>query len=503
MLYRPSDGTLWDTFLMREDGWFHLFHLRGGKTLGHARSRDLLHWDARPLIDLVGPPGAWNENGAPWTGCIVRHEGRFHMLAGGPGPHGIPGYGLLVSDDLDRWEQVSPDPVLTPQPPHYRRRPSDLHVMHAAWRDPCVIRREGHYHAFLCARSPEWSADDTGALVAHARSGDLRTWEYLPPLARVGDRVLFAEVPDVFRIGDWWYLMFLDHGWGGARLNSPARADIAGTFYMKSRSFEGPYQWPEKPLLIGCGDDRMGPWAARSLAVDDERWLYFHHAGQQPAFGLPKRIEQNEDGDLWLAYLDLTGPIEQELEIGPAPPKPEDPGSWTESGDTLVGRAGATGTALIVADAVADVRLTCEVKGEGAARAGVVVRSTGAPGTGLFEQENRGLAVWLDFERRRLVAERCTWVPGFGWGRHVLDQMGHDETQRRRQQMRLELPEQQWLGLRLMARDRFLEVYLQERWMLTLDTGEHVGAGGVELALERGQAGFRNLSLASLPPLAE
>jgi beta-fructofuranosidase len=507
MLYRPPDRILWDTFLLRHQAWFHLFHLRGGKTLGHARSRDLLHWDVRPAVDLVGPPGAWNAQGAPWTGCIVRHEDRFLMLVGGPGPAGIPGYGLLASDDLDHWEQLSRDPVLVPQSPHYRRRPSNLHVMHAAWRDPCVVKVDEWYHAFLCARSPDWSADDTGALVAHLRSEDLEHWEHLPPIARVGERVQFAEVPDVFRMGDWWYLLFLDHGWGGTRINSAARSDMAGTFYVRSPSLEGPYRWPKEPLLIGTGGDRMGPWAARTITVEGQRWLYFHHAGAQPAFGLPKRVEQTDDGDLCLSYLPLTEPVEDELEVNPAEAvlhtKPRDLGHWNESRGVVAAHAKATGTAVVVADDVPHVRLTCEIKGEGAARAGVVVRSTGSPGADLFEQDNTGLVVWLDFERGRLVAERRTWVPGSGWGQSVLGQMGHATTHPVAQQVRLKLPARRWLRLRLMLRDRFLEVYLGDRWMLSLDTEDHPQTGRVELTVERGAARFRALSIASLPPLTD
>jgi beta-fructofuranosidase len=507
MLYRPPDGKLWDTFLMREEGWFHLFHLRGGRKLGHARSRDLLHWEPRPLIDMTGPPGAWNQEGAPWTGCVVRHEGRFRMLAGGPGPDGTPGYGLLESCDLDNWEQLSTEAVLVPQPPHYRREPSDVHFMHAAWRDPCVIEYEGCYHAFLCARSPEWSAGDAGTLVAHLRSHDLEHWEHLPPLARLGEHVVYAEVPDVFRLGDWWYLLFLDHGWGGTRINGAARSDMAGTFYMKSRSLEGPYEWPDEPLLIGCGDDRMGPWAARTLEVDEDRWLYFHHAGGEPAFGLPKRIEQAENGDLVLRYLPLTEPTETVISVDAAGSverlKPHDLGHWEESDGVIKGRAGASGTAITAADDLADGRVRCEIRGEGAARAGLVVRSAGKPGSHMFEQENRALVVWLDFERQRLVAERCTWVPGFGWGRFVLDQMGHADERRIAQQLRLQLPSRRWLRLKAIFRDRYLEAYLDERWLLTLDTGDPPRSGRVELTVERGEARFRSLSLSSLPPLDE
>jgi len=506
MLYRPADGTLWDTFLMRHDEWFHLFHLRGDRPLGHARSRDLLHWEARPTIDLSGPAGAWNENGPYWTGCIVHHQGTFHMLAGGQGPDGIACYGLFESDDLDRWEQVSSDAVLSPRLPHYRREPSGLHFMHAAWRDPCVLRTEdGWYHGFLCARSPEWSADDTGAVVAHVRSRDLRDWEQLPPLVRLGDRVVFAEVPDVFPMGEWWYVLFLDHGWGGVRINSPARADAAGTFYVRSRSLQGPYEWPDEPLLIGGSDDRVGPWAARTLSVGDERWLYFHNAGGEPAFGLPKGIEQAPNGDLWLRYLPITEPVETPVRVDTTAAvgsmKPRDPGRWTESDGVITGSAGATGSAILIADGVRDGVSACRITGDGAARAGMVVRSSGAPGRDMFEQDNRGIAVWLDFERQCLVADRCTWVPGFGWGRSVHDQMGWDRRPRATQQVRCTLPSESWLHLRVCFRDRFLEAYLDDRWVLTLNTDDHVEAGRVELAVERGRARFGDLTVASLPPL--
>jgi hypothetical protein len=121
----------------------------------------------------------------------------------------------------------------------------------------------------------------------------------------------------------------------------------------------------------------------------------------------------------------------------------------------------------------------------------------------MFEQENRGLVVWLDFERQRLIAERGTWVPGFGWGRHVLDQMGHVRAPRIRQQVRLDLHPGEWLALRVLTRDRFLEVYLEDRWMLTLDAEDHPQTGRVELTVERGEARFGDLSLACLPPLAD
>lgn len=507
MLYRPPDGKLWDTTLFRHGERFHLLHLRGGDGLGHAVSDDLIHWTPRGLVDVTGPKGAWNEGIGPWTGTVVHHDGRYALLTGGLGPDGIAGYGLLVSDDLETWTDPAGQAVLQPDGALYARTPCPLHEMHAAWRDPCVVRDEdGVFHAFLCARTPEWSADDTGAVVAHAVSEDLRHWDLRPPIAQLGDRVLFAEVPDVFRMGRWWYLLILDHGWGGTRLGTPAREEQAGTFYLRSPRLTGPYEWPDEPLLIGTDGDRIGPWAARTLAVGGERWLYFHHAGAAPALGLPKRVAQTPDGGLTLRHLPLLQAVHRPVELRDDDPagraKPFDLGTWRRDGAGSAGSAGATGTALPIADDLADGELTVRIRNRSAARGGAAIRVTGRPGDGLFDQPQRGLVVWLDFERGRLVAERLAWVPGFGWGAPVLAQMGHRPEPTVRQQVACDLTEGP-RHLRVSFRDAFCEVYLDETWMLTLDASDHARAGAVELVVERGQARFEETTLVALPSIAE
>jgi hypothetical protein len=81
--------------------------------------------------------------------------------------------------------------------------------------------------------------------------------------------------------------------------------------------------------------------------------------------------------------------------------------------------------------------------------------------------------------------------------------MGRASEPRIRQQVGLPLSAGGWHSLRVLARDAFLEVYLDDRWMLTLEASAHPARGGVELTVERGEAQFRDLSLASLPPLSQ
>ena len=71
MLYK-SDGNIWDNLVIEDDkGLFHNFYLMLNGCLGHIVSRDLVHWEPRPVLDFH-VPGTWCENGENLTGSVVR-----------------------------------------------------------------------------------------------------------------------------------------------------------------------------------------------------------------------------------------------------------------------------------------------------------------------------------------------------------------------------------------------------------------------------------------------
>jgi len=81
--------------------------------------------------------------------------------------------------------------------------------------DPFIVEEaDGTYHAYLCARSGDWSEETTGAVIAHASSANLLEWEHHEPLVR-SNRVKYMEVPGLFELEGRNYVIFLDHGWGG------------------------------------------------------------------------------------------------------------------------------------------------------------------------------------------------------------------------------------------------------------------------------------------------
>jgi beta-fructofuranosidase len=86
--------------------------------------------------------------------------------------------GLATSRDLMRWERQ--DLVLEADPRWYRKLGAG--VRDEAWRDPWVFRdeRSGRFHMLLTATAAHGPLE-TGGVVGHAWSDDLREWRTEPP----------------------------------------------------------------------------------------------------------------------------------------------------------------------------------------------------------------------------------------------------------------------------------------------------------------------------------
>src|SRR4051812_31052659 len=219
MPLRLSDKWVWDFWLAREPGVHHAFYLQAPRALGdpasrhhnasigHAVSTDLRSW--RVVADALhpGPPGSWDDL-AVWTGSVIAHRGRWHMLYTGISRnHGtlIQRIGLAVSDDLVSWRKHPANPVLEADARWYQLLdPSRWRDQ--SWRDPWLFHGgDGAVHALITARSP-LGPTDGGGVVAHARSRDLVEWEVLPPLVPPGE---FAqvEVPQLVQLDGRWLLL--------------------------------------------------------------------------------------------------------------------------------------------------------------------------------------------------------------------------------------------------------------------------------------------------------
>lgn len=499
MIYRPiASRRLWDSWLFPWDGRYHLFFLETQDSkfdhVGHAVSGDLIHWETLPSIRTKGESGQWNHYGT-LTGMVVRHEGRFYLFFGSIPSDGREAIGVFISDDLEHWTPHPENPVLPPSGP-YLTDLAQAPYWPVDWRDPSIFWREEdrHYHAVVCAHLPQWGQEDTGAAIAHVRSKDLIHWDYLPPLATPGWRVFNTEVPDLFELNGRYYLTFNTNSLGGIKINTPTRDEVTGAFYMMASTFEGPFAFPEDPVLIGAGYARPCAYSARTIPHEGGRLLYHHHLNsERPTWGTPKMVRAGEDGALWLEYLPALEKLETKVicdSIGNIPSRAAaDLGCWKRDMGRLVGVARAIGTAYKVADDVADMHLQCRVSVSSAACAGVVLR--GDP----FKQ---GMAILLDFEHQRIQIGAATGYkvvknsigPFASWQCTALDTC------------RWKLERERGYRLRCFARDEHFEVYLDDRWVFTTDLATVPRIGNVELCVERGEAAFSDLRLAAIEPLA-
>ena len=89
-LYHPPGMSMWDTWYLQRGDETHMFHLqlrrdkarRGSDdgSIGHAVSRDLIHWKELPVALCKGPQGSYDDSWSLFTGCAVEHNNTVHLF---------------------------------------------------------------------------------------------------------------------------------------------------------------------------------------------------------------------------------------------------------------------------------------------------------------------------------------------------------------------------------------------------------------------------------------
>jgi hypothetical protein len=158
------------------------------------RSRDLQAWDEPRMIYPQGCQGSWTTSHRQIDPYLVRHAGNFYCFYKTSGQ-----LGLIVSPDLEHWEEASPEqPVLGG-----RDTPDG-----ATMENPCVVAVEGGYAMIFAPCRP-------GRGIGLAYSTDLIRWRdvhYLdfPALAWADNGPSAATVLDLRPETGAWLMAF--HG---------------------------------------------------------------------------------------------------------------------------------------------------------------------------------------------------------------------------------------------------------------------------------------------------
>jgi predicted GH43/DUF377 family glycosyl hydrolase len=202
-----------DHALIRADGVYHLFYLRGifGEAaidIGHATSLDLVHWDRHDPI-LYNGPGEWDGH-AIWAPQIIEHpNGSYVMYYTGVSRFGTQQTGVAFSNDLWTWSKL-PWPVCHPDPSWALWKEGTW----AHGRDPFVFEYEGRYYQLLTAKTKT----NRGA-ISCAVSDDFFTWEDIGPLYTHTNWHVMESV-QCFERNNKWYLFYTEEAVNGTSWRS-------------------------------------------------------------------------------------------------------------------------------------------------------------------------------------------------------------------------------------------------------------------------------------------
>ncbi len=186
------------------DGWYHLFYQHnpfgdswGTMHWGHARSRDMVHWEHLPIA--LAPSEELGEKHC-YSGCAALDANGTPLLFYTSIGERDPEQWAAVGDsDLVAWKKHPSNPVLT------IRAHGDLDV--SQWRDPFVFRHDGRTFMLVGGKLSSRNGGEAACLIYESEDPQLLTWAYRGVFYRHPNRDYpHFECPNLCRVGDSWVL---------------------------------------------------------------------------------------------------------------------------------------------------------------------------------------------------------------------------------------------------------------------------------------------------------
>ena len=300
VFFQPPHAWVGDIIPFVADDEFRLFYLheersepKPGTPWHLVTTRNLVDFDDQGLAFDHGSAAAADFN--VYTGSIVEDgTGTHHLFYTGQNPEILGADGLPLQLVM---HATSTDGMAT-----WRRFPE--HTFGASpgfetadWRDPFVFRDEeaGLWRMLIAARHIDGPERRRGT-IAQCVSTDLVQWEAVEPFWDPR-RYVAHECPDVFRWGDWWYLVYSEF------------SENFTTRYRMARSLAGPWLAPVHDSIDG-----RAYYAAKSAERDGRRFF----------FGWIASREGDRDDGAWqwagtMSVLEATQNGDGTLDFGFAP----------------------------------------------------------------------------------------------------------------------------------------------------------------------------------------
>lgn len=208
MFYRPDGkAAAADVIPFFKDGEFYLFYLkdyRDSENYGEGvpwhlvKTKDFVSYEE--CGEILGRGTKDEQDLFVFTGSVIFHDGRYYLFYTGHNPHkreqGKPEQAVMlaVSDDCVHFTKTD---LMYFAPEDYE--------MHD-WRDPFVYKDGDEFRMLLAARKKDGPFLKRG-LTVECVSDNLIDWrvdnEFYAP-----SNYFTHECPDLFKMGDWWYLVF-------------------------------------------------------------------------------------------------------------------------------------------------------------------------------------------------------------------------------------------------------------------------------------------------------
>jgi len=456
--------------------------------LGHAVTENLIDWKTLPPA-LQPDPSNKDDDLQPWTGCALWHKNLgylFYTMRGSANGARQQKIGLATSSDLFHWQRHPGNPVLVPDESLYAtaKRPTPGVV---DCRDLQVISApHGGWYGFFATRQPGDELPET-AVIGCAYSEDLIHWQQLPP-AFAPNKYACIEVPDVFQIGDKWYLLCLTGNHYGNRdiFNDPNL--LNGTIYAVAERPQGPYRELADNALMAVR--WPGPVSAKSVRFQDTLYVLYTDRERtgttdsgEVQFGTistPKELRVSGD-ELVARYSPL---IETRLETElfssgkkPLPTKempwaqywPLHSGKW-QNGDTIQGECRSCWSVQPFDCHAESYIFEARIEVETAVAAGFALRMNHPMVGGVVALDATGQSVFF------------ADAPSFDF----------------QEKRRTSITRGRTYHLRVVQRLEHIEIYLDDMLKLAFSHYHGLIGGGMGLFVDRGKASFSQVRIQSL-----
>jgi beta-fructofuranosidase len=261
LYYQPQGFWFGDCMPFGKDGKFYLYHQRDNREKGPLRNP--FSWDLSITSDFItyedkGTAIPRGEDDAQdqyiFAGSVFEDaKGLFHAFYTGYNENyhalGKASQVLMhaTSGDLLKWEKTNDRLTFVPQEGYDKND----------WRDPYVLWDDENkqYLLILGARQIQEKKVLNGCNVCFI-SEDLQNWKFKGPFYAPNVYTMH-EMPDLFRIGQWWYLIISEY------------SDRNKIVYRMSKSINGPWITPEDDAFDG-----RAYYAGRTFKLGNQRILF-------------------------------------------------------------------------------------------------------------------------------------------------------------------------------------------------------------------------------------